>query len=101
MNKNKKKFKFSKFKVIRNLSVLTILGIIFFALKTNAYNEINYKTIIVYKGQTLWEIAREEKKYNNYYKSKDIRYIIRNIKKINCLSSSIIYENQKLQIIDN
>lgn len=98
---NKKKFKFSKYKVIRNFTVLGIILLLFFTLKTHAYNsEINYKTIVVTKGQTLWKIAENEKRTNEYFKNRDIREIINNIKSTNNLTSSIIYENQNLKIIE-
>lgn len=97
----KKKFKFSKYKVIRNFTVIGILGILFFSLKSNAYNNINYKTIVVSEGQTLWDIAKEEKKNNYYYQNKDIRDIVNNIRIINNLKSSTIYVNQNLLILEN
>ncbi len=102
MKKKNKKFKFSKLKVIRNITIIIILSIIFFTLKCNAYNNnYFYKTIVVTKGQTLWDIAKNEKKNNNYYKNDDIRIIIKKIKKLNNLNNSIIYTNQKLKIIHN
>lgn len=97
---NKKKFKFSKFKVIRNFTILGLLGVIFFSLKSHAHNEISYKTIIVSQGQTLWKIAKEEQKNNMYYKNKNIKYIIKDIKKLNNLNGATIYINQELQIIE-
>lgn len=97
--KNKKKFKFSKYKVIRNFTILGIL-LLFFSLKSHAYNSISYKTVIVNKGQTLWSIAKEEKESNEYFKNTDIRDIIKNIEKTNNIKNSTIYENQKLKIIE-
>lgn len=100
-NSNKRKFKFSKYKIIRNFTIIGLVLFLFFTLKSNAYNtEENYKTIIVSKGQTLWNIAENEKSVNEYYKEKDIRVIINNIEKTNNLKSSTIYENQKLKIIE-
>lgn len=100
IQKNKKKFRFSKYKVIRNFTIIAII-LLFFSLKSHAYNDnINYKTIIVNKGQTLWKIAEEEQKINEYYKNKDIRDIIKNIEKTNNLKTSTIYENQKLKIVE-
>lgn len=98
---NKKKFKFSKYKVIRNFTIICIILFLFFTAKTQAYNDdIIYKTIIVKNGQTLWQIAQNEKETNEYFKNKDIRDIIKNIEKTNNLNSSTIYENQKLKIIE-
>lgn len=97
----KKKFKFSKFKVIRNFTVIGIIGILFFSLKSNAYNDISYKTVVVSEGQTLWDIAKEEQATNYYYKNKDVRYIVKSIQNTNNLKSATIYVNQNLQIIEN
>lgn len=100
MQKNIKKFKFSKYKVLRNFIILSII-VLFFSLKSHAYNNrISYKTIIVNRGQTLWNIAKEEQKSNEYFKNKDIRDIIKNIEKTNNIKNSTIYENQKLKIIE-
>lgn len=98
--RNTKKFRFSRFKVIRNFTILIILGLLFFSLKTEAYNQNCYKIIIVSQGQTLWEIAKTENQYNEYYKNKDIRFIIKDIKRTNNLKESTIYTNQKLKIIE-
>ncbi len=98
-NRKTTKFKFSKYKVIRNFTVIIILGLIFFSLKSQAYSK-TYKTIIVSQGQTLWDIAKEENKNNEYYQNKDIRYIINDIKNINNLENSTIFINQKLKIIE-
>ena len=35
---------------------------------------------------------------NPYYKGKDVRYIISNLKEVNNLSNSMVYTNQELQI---
>jgi LysM repeat protein len=52
----------------------------------------------VSNGDTLWEIAKLEKNTNEYYKNKDIREIVFDIKKVNNLQTSDIYEHQKLLI---
>ena len=57
-----------------------------------------YSTIIITKGDTLWNIAKSNQKNNGYYKDKDIRYIINDIMKENNLSSSDIIVNQELLI---
>ena len=100
-NQKQKRFKFSKYKVIRNFIVIGILSLLFFTTKTQAYNNnINYKTIVVTNGETLWEIAKKEKENNEYFKNKDIRDIVKNIEKTNNIKNSTIYENQKLKIIE-
>ena len=100
-NNKKRRFKLSKYKVLRNFTVIGIIGILFFCLKSSAYSSYNYKTIIISQGQTLWDIAQTEKASNEYYKNKDIRSIVKNIKDINNLSNSNIYPNQVLKVIEN
>lgn len=92
--KNKKKF-------IR--AILLILGIslgINLLITTNAFShqELKYKTVAVVQGDTLWNIAEKEQKSNNYYKGKDIRDIIENIKTINKLKNSNLETGQSLEI---
>ncbi len=82
-------------------SILIILGIIicvglFITNKSFSHTEANYKTIYVARGDSLWSIAKEEQEINNYYKNKDVRYIINNLKKVNKLSNNDLSVNQKL-----
>lgn len=63
-----------------------------------SHKEIEYKTICVNRGDTLWTIAQENQAYNKYYKNKDIRYIINDIMKINNLENSSINVDEKLLI---
>lgn len=98
---NKRKFKFSRYKVIRNFIVIGIFVIVFFSVKTYAYTDKTiYKEITVSSGQTLWEIAKIEKESNEFYKNKDLREIVNSIKQTNKLTTSLIYENQVLKIIE-
>lgn len=90
---------FSKF--IR--SMMLIVGIIFIISlfinnKSFSYKENEFKEIYVSNGDTLWSIAKEEKENNPYYKNKDIRDIVNNIKSINKLNSGNLFANQKLII---
>lgn len=61
-------------------------------------NNINYKTVYVTQGDTLWTIASEEQENNNYYEDEDIRDIIYDIKNINNLSASDLKVGQELKI---
>ncbi len=84
-------------------SILIILGIIicislFINNTSLSHADTKYKTIYVSSGDTLWDIAKEQKKTNSYYENKDIRDIINNIKSVNKLSSSDVSVNQKLVI---
>ena len=88
-------------KIVR--SILLILGLIFvmslFINKsTYSHKEMEYTTLKVSHGDTLWEIASDLQKNNLVYKNKDVRYIIDDIKDLNNLSSSSLYINQELII---
>ena len=66
--------------------------------KSYSYKEIEYKTVTVLNGDTLWSIAKEEQEDNPYYTGKDVRDIIYDIVKINNLKTSYLKVNQKLEI---
>ena len=90
--KNRKKF-------IRGLLIIIAIISLFVCKSTLSYNKPEYKTIYVSSGETLWEIAKNEQKNNNYYADKDVREIVDSIKNINNLENSSLYEGQKLMII--
>ena len=84
-------------------SILIILGIIicvslFINNTSFSHVDTKVKTIYVANGDTLWNIAKEQKENNLYYQNKDVREIINDIKSINKLSNSEVLENQKLVI---
>lgn len=84
-------------------SILIILGIIigislFISNTSFSHADTKYKTIYVANGDTLWNIAKEQKESNSYYEDKDVRDIINNIKSVNKLNNSDISTNQKLVI---
>lgn len=83
--------------------VLIILGIIFilsliFVKSTLSYTTKGYKTLYVKSGDTLWSIATDMQENNTYYRGKDIRYIVGDLKEINNLKNSMVYANQDLLI---
>lgn len=85
------------------VSSTILFSMVFIAVSTLvnvAYskNNINYKTVYVTKGDTLWTIASEEQENNNYYEDEDIRDIIYDIKNINNLSASDLKVGQELKI---
>ncbi len=92
--KNKKKF-------IRAIILITGIAIglvLLMTSKTFSHQELKYKNISVIAGDTLWDIAKEEQLYNDYYKDYDIRDIMADIKQINNLESSSLKVAQKLEI---
>ena len=91
--KNRKKF-------IRGVLLIIALLSLFICKSTLSFNKANYKTVYVSNGETLWEIAESEQQNNAYYEGKDIREIVDNIKTINKLTNSNLYEGQELLIIE-
>ncbi|MBQ3145016.1 MAG: LysM peptidoglycan-binding domain-containing protein [Clostridia bacterium] len=84
-------------------SILIVLGIILalslvIAKVSYSHGEKQYKSIYVSEGDTLWNIAKENQITNQYYKDKDVRYIINDLMKINNLSNSNIRINQEILI---
>lgn len=81
--------------------IIGIISILFICCSNISFSkgEIKAKTIYVSSGDTLWTIATEEQENNLYYKDKDIRDIIYEIKKINNLdNNSNLISGQKLLI---
>ena len=84
-------------------AILIIGGIIFFInLFFNnisfSHQDVTTKSVAVSNGDTLWNIAKLEQENNSYYKGKDVRDIIQDIKNVNNLSSSNLKVNQVLEI---
>ena len=84
-------------------SMLIILGIAIFIIlliskSTLSHKEIEYKKVYVSQGDTLWSIAKSNQINNNYYKGKDIRYILNDLIEINKLNNTNIQVNQQLLI---
>lgn len=67
--------------------ILLLLISVFISNKSLSYNSKTYKKIYVSSGDTLWSIASDLQN-TNYFKGKDIRSIIQEIKEINKLSNS-------------
>ncbi len=94
---NKKKF-------LKSILIvcLIVIGIIFFSAKASlSHNEISnikYDTITVIQGDTLWEISRNQQENNPYYANKDVRDIIKNIRKVNELKTADLKVGQTLKI---
>ena len=82
------------------LIVLAIIALNFLTSANKSYSngKIEYKTEYASSGDTLWSIAERESENNNYYKDKDVREIIYDLKKINNLSNSNLAEGQEIKI---
>ena len=69
-----------------------------FANKTFSHSEPSYKKLYVSSGDTLWNIAQQQKNTNLYFEDKDIRSIIDEIKYTNNLNTSNLEIGQELNI---
>jgi len=88
-------------KFIRSIAIaLSIIGFLSLLLVSSSlsYTELEYKTIYVCSGDTLWSISSDLQSTNDYYKEKDIRHIIDHLVKINNLESKTIYVGQELVV---
>lgn len=83
--------------VVLVLIILFILSMVC-AKASWSHKKIEYKSIYVSKGDTLWSIAKDLQKNNEYYRNKDLRDIIISIKTINNLETSNIFIDQELVI---
>lgn len=90
---NKKKFTRS-FILILGIILLGFLGI------TNTYSktEVAYKEDYIVRGDTLWSIAENQVKQNEYYKNKDVREVMYEIKQINHIQNENLEIGQKILI---
>lgn len=79
------------------LGIILILSLII-VKSTLSYTNKEYKTVYIKSGDTLWSIALDLQENNKYYARKNIKYIIEDLKQINNLNTSAVYENQELQI---
>ncbi|MBP3255675.1 MAG: LysM peptidoglycan-binding domain-containing protein [Clostridia bacterium] len=70
--------------------VIGILVFASFAFGTTSVSggKVEEKIIYISSGDTLWSIASEEKENNLYYKNKDVRDIIGEIKSLNGLGNN-------------
>ncbi len=90
---NKKKF-------VRSLIfLLAIITLILLGVNgTYSKTEVAYKEDYIVKGDTLWSIAENEIKTNEYYKNKDIRKVMYEIKQLNKIESGNLKIGQKIVI---
>lgn len=90
---NKKKF-IRSFILLMGIIIVAILGI------NNTYSktEVSYKEDYIIKGDTLWSIAENEVNTNSYYKNKDIREVMYEIKQLNNIKNENLEIGQKIII---
>ncbi len=69
-----------------------VVFILIYSISVSGHEEPQYRTVTVQSGDTLWSIAE---KYGN---NSDIRKYIYNVKKINNMNSSDLYENTTILI---
>ena len=88
-------------KFIRMLFIIVIIGgiVLFIGLKnTYSKGEIKYREEYIISGDTLWSIVEKEALENDYYKNKDIRNIVQEIKQVNNLEDANLKIGQKILI---
>lgn len=85
---------------IRSIILIAMTIILLILLSNNAFSheETKYKTIYVSSGDTIWSIAKDEIKENDFFKNSSTREVVYQIQNINQLSSSNIYIGQELII---
>jgi len=87
-------------------SIVVILGIAMLltflltkaSLSHNENEQMNYGTISVCEGDTLWEIAINQKQNNPYYQDKDVRFVVNELRKLNGLNNANLQIGQELKI---
>lgn len=87
-------------KFMRTISILMLVFVGLLILTKNTYSkgETAYKERYIYNGDTLWSIAKEEIQNNEYFENKDIRDVVYEIKKVNNLDTSDLFDGQKIKI---
>jgi len=92
---NKRKFRRM---VVLIFSIITFV-ILISTNKSYSKGEIKEKVLYISDGDTLWNIALNEKESNAYYEQKDVRDIVYEIKKMNNIdNSSTLMVGQRLVI---
>ena len=90
----------NKSKFIR--SIIIVLGVVILGLlllgNTYSKTEITYKEDYIISGDTLWSIAENQVNNNEYYKNKDIREVMYEIKQLNNIGNKTLEVGQKIRI---
>ncbi len=85
----------NKFKFIRSTTILVFLLLAIFNISIAKSNKEEAEIVdyTISRGETLWSIAEE-----NRAEKEDIRQYIYDIKKLNNMTDSTVYENQTIKI---
>lgn len=75
-----------------SLTILMLFICISSCFSVSGEKGLEYKTVVVEKGGTLWDIAGE------YAGNKDVRRVISDIKELNNLSGSDLYYGQVIKL---
>lgn len=90
----------NKSKFIR--SIIIVLGVVILGLlllgNTYSKTKITYKEDYIISGDTLWSIAQNQVNNNEYYKNKDIREVMYEIKQLNNIGNGNLEVGQKIKI---
>ena len=79
--------------------LVVIIGLsLLISKSTYSHGEKQYKTVYVSKGDTIWSISKSNQESNDYYKGKDIRYIMNDIAQINNIEKSNLKIDQELLV---
>ncbi len=101
MKKQEKIIKINLKKLIRNILILigfTVLITFILTKNIYSYDEPKEKYIYIAEGDTLWDIAKIEKKFNPYYSGKNIQDIMYEIKDLNNMKDSSLRAGNSLKV---
>ena len=73
--------------------IILVISIILFAISTQGRKPIEYRTIIIKKGDTLWSIVKT-------YQTNEVdpRKLINQIKRINNLENALLHPGQTIKV---
>lgn len=91
---NKKKF----FRTITIILFIVMILVCFEFNDTYSRTEIKYFEEYINEGDTLWSIASEQAQTNQYFRNKDIRNIVHELKEINNISNENLNVGRKILI---
>lgn len=91
---DKKRF----FRTTAIILFIIILLLCFWFNNTYSRTEIRYFEAYINNGDTLWSIASEQAQTNQYFRNKDIRNIVQELKEINNISNENLNVGRKILI---